>query len=381
MESSGADIPVTTTPPPLEPKRRLLEHSGSGGGASFTYVPAMTTVQLADHRQCMERYHTVAGNVYDELTGMGKGGGVSRSEICVAIPKSDPPTGPCYGDEGLPLTASKIKGRHGSWLLGLSHADHCHDDLQLPAVFTRISSSLQWIRATLPHMAAHPHQFTMTFDLMELGLPEGANITVHSGPYFDETNVVEDGLLDSKCQVPWGAKTTDGAMLIMLSMPDHEVSCDKECVDTMGFTAKFGLEECPECVHDCSLSVTWDKMGPEFEDKGKGFTGGLGKRMVKRADKEYGVWACVRDWDEEEQMKCGAQHNELACFWFEEKHRTFDFKGLNHETRLVTPAQYEHGMSVEDHMLRGRTLATSPDQAHFKTRRARLPRESEVNPI
>lgn len=51
-------------------------------------------------------------------------------------------------------------------------------------------------------------------------------------------------------------------------------------------------------------------------------------------------------------------------FWYEEKHRTFDFKGLNHETRLVTAAQYEHGMSVEDHTLRGRTLATSPDQAH-----------------
>ena len=39
--------------------------------------------------------------------------------------------------------------------------------------------------------------------------------------------------------------------------------------------------------------------------------------MVKRADKEYGVWACVRDWSPEEQIACGAQHNELACFWFE----------------------------------------------------------------
>jgi len=53
------------------------------------------------------------------------------------------------------------------------------------------------------------------------------------------------------------------------------------------------------------------------------------------------------------------------CLETQEKHRTFDFKGLNKETRLVTPAQYEHGVTVEDHMLRGRTLATSPDQAHF----------------
>ena len=78
----------------------------------------------------------------------------------------------------------------------------------------------------------------------------------------------------------------------------------------------------------------------------QGFTGGLGKRMVKRADKEYGVWACVRDWNEMEQIACGARHHELACFWYEEKHRTFDFKGLNHETRLVTAAQYEHGMYI-----------------------------------
>jgi len=330
-----------------------------------SYGPMMTTVQLADHRECMERYHTIGGNIYDELSGMGKGGGVSRSEICVAVPHSSPPTGPCYGDIGLPLTASKIKGRQGSWLLGLSHADHCGDDMPLPAVFTRVSSSLQWILATVPSLAAYPDQFTMTFDVHELGLPDGANITVHHGPYFSEDNIVEDGILDSKCMVPWGTQTSQGAMLIMLHMPTHQPSCDKECVDTMGFTAKFDLAPCDHCVSGCHMSVPWDKMGPEFEDKGKGFTGGLGKRMVKRADKEYGVWACVRDWSPEEQIACGAQHNELACFWFEEKHRTFDFKGLNKETRLVTPAQYEHGVTVEDHMLRGRTLATSPDQAHF----------------
>ena len=29
----------------------------------------------------------------------------------------------------------------------------------------------------------------------------GANITVHHGPYFSEDNIVEDGILDSKCMV------------------------------------------------------------------------------------------------------------------------------------------------------------------------------------
>ena len=73
-------------------------------------------------------------------------------------------------------------------------------------------------------------------------------------------------------QVPWGTQTSQGAMLIMLHMPTHQPSCDKECVDTMGFTAKFDLAPCDHCVSGCNMSVPWDKMGPEFEDKGKGFT-------------------------------------------------------------------------------------------------------------
>ena len=32
------------------------------------------------------------------------------------------------------------------------------------------------------------------------------------------------------------------------------------------------------------------------------FVRGLGKRMVKRFDKEFGVWVCVRDWNDEEQV-------------------------------------------------------------------------------
>jgi len=76
----------------------------------------------------------------------------------------------------------------------------------------------------------------MTLNFMEFGLPEGAYITVHSGPNFDKDSIVEDGRLDSKCMVPWGTMTTDGAMLIMLHFEEQNATarCDKECIDTMG---------------------------------------------------------------------------------------------------------------------------------------------------
>ena len=74
---------------------------------------------------------------------------------------------------------------------------------------------------------------------MEFGLPEGAYITVHSGPNFDKDSIVEDGRLNSKCMVPWGTMTADGAMLIMLHFEEQNATarCDKECIDTMGMFA------------------------------------------------------------------------------------------------------------------------------------------------
>jgi hypothetical protein len=112
------------------------------------------------------------------------------------------------------------------------------------------------------------------------------------------------------------------------------------------------------------MSVLWDKIGPNFEEQGKAYTGGLGRLMVKRREIEYGVWTCMRDWDDEEQLACGSCINELACFWFDEKSREFHFKGLNDQTRLVTPQQYGQGLELETRNLRGRTLSTSPEQAH-----------------
>jgi secreted trypsin-like serine protease len=363
------------------------------GGRSCADEVVDTLVQLVDHKNCQEEYHNQTGFDVDV---------VGTQEICVVLPvptssSASIAVGPCIGDLGLPLTA-RIQGSQDRVLLGLATNDDCGGGptSALPAVFTRVSSSLQWIRANVFEISMHPEQFTMQLNVTEMGLPEGARVSVFNsaskgvadfaswyktGPFGGLPScsdiVTENCEIDSNCRVPLQTLTKHGAMLLILEMPGSNlgglnlvsesgssVDCNKECVETMGFKASFGLVPCSGCTSNCSLSVSWDRMGPHFQAKGKGYTGGLGLRTVKRPNREYGVWSCVRDWNESEQAKCGARHKDLACFWFEEKTSKFHFKGLNDEARLVTPEQYSQGLEMEANDLRGRTLSTSPDQAH-----------------
>jgi len=183
-----------------------------------TNTSNITMVRLHNHTECMASYHAETGSVYDELHGHGTDGGVGISEICVVTdPKDATPQGPCFGDLGLPLTA-RVKGVDGSVLLGLAHSDDCGSGL--PAVFTRVSSSLQWIRATVPELSAHPQQYSMGLMIDELGLPDGATLKIFSGPNFDIENLAEGGELETKCSVPWKTETRMGAILVVLEMPE-----------------------------------------------------------------------------------------------------------------------------------------------------------------
>jgi hypothetical protein len=141
---------------------------------------------------------------------------------------------------------------------------------------------------------------------------------------------------------------------------------------TLRFKASFGTVPCPwnenatmpkhACaslwIQNCSMSLKWEEL-IKLERKGKAFTGGLGKAAVKNGVVEYGLWVCVRDWDEEEQLTCGARHNELACFWYEEKSQGFHFKGFNSEVRMVSPQRYAQGIAIEAKELLGRTFDQS----------------------
>ena len=197
-------------------------------------------------------------------------------------------------------------------------------------------------------------------------------------PYVDNQHPETYGVLDSKCQAPFGASSAAGAMLLMLvpvegaagdSGSRKGMSCDAECLKMAGFTARFNVQECigkaAECpaTTGCNTTMTWKEFNA-LQRRGRGYTGGLARNTIKRRNRDYGVWTCMRDWDEDEQLKCGAQMGELACFWFEERSRQFEFQGLNSETRNVSPEQVMQGHMLEDKHLRGRTLATAPDQDH-----------------
>ena len=384
----GRDLGITDC------KKMILSYPSWEYGASL--------VQLVNHNECAHAHRKILMDQH--MPGMAEPPSpVSENEICVkrkastAAAADMPATnaGPCYAEYGLPLIANVMD--RGLQLLGLSNDDHMCDE-NLPAVFTRVSSYLQWIRATVGHegFALHP-ALTLKLSISQIFVPNGFEVKVYTSVFedismlagFEPGKDIKDmdnlAVLDSKCQAskekPFIATSDGGAMLIMLvpsaqssdASSTIETDCDAECAKMIGFTAKFGLgdgecigkaNDCP-ATKDCTMSVTWKEFRHHFERKGKGFTGGLGKRSMKRrGGRVYSVWACLRDWSPEEQFKCGAQIGELACFWFEEKSGKFEFQGLNSKVRHVSPAQVKRGKDVEDKALRGRTLATSPDQAH-----------------
>ncbi len=78
--------------------------------------------------------------------------------------------------------------------------------------------------------------------------------------------------------------------------------------------------------------------------------------MVKNNTHEYGVWTCVRDWDAKEQLLCGVRPSELGCFWFEEHSRSWSYRGVNRDARLVETDKYRDGIRVEEALLQGNIL-------------------------
>jgi len=341
-------------------------------------------MRLFDFEECGDRFHMSSGA---EIVG--------PEELCATTHNFEVD---CQNAAtGSPLVVNTPTMPNVTMLIGVSSiVEACHGP-GLPAVFTRTSAVLQWVLSTSSDLGVHPAN-GLQLVVEQLGLPPQALLEVFKGSAMHMSKRLEPPL-DSKCQTP--ARFSDegeGSMLLVLSMPppNATVPCDDECIGLMGFKASYHTVGCAEnfmgftqeecelpdqgglmgCEYEAAvpgehpamckqppapMTVPWNRLGP-MEDEGKVFSGGLGKRAVKNVHEEFGVWTCIRDWNMEEQVACGARQGELCCYWFEEKSRTWVLQGVNEDVRLVRAAEEEGGKEVEGRNLRGRTLRTSPRQ-------------------
>lgn len=333
---------------------------------------------LVPQEECLARHHWYYGS-----DGM-----IGADTMCV-----EGGFGPCNSMVmGDPLFAITPKGV--PVLLGI-FGDTSMCNAGLPSVYVRVSTVLPWITSAM-NTSVHPAE-KLVVTVKSLAMPLMGKLQIFKGSR--ESSTMVKSTLDSTCQA--GAVVDDdgeGSMLIVYTPGNatRDVNCGSECYASMGFEiqvetlgcednferfgmvgnmsqymsqcsnttfggmndARGGITGCmyrppmngkpPMCMSPmCLMTQRWQELGP-MEVAGSAFAGGLGQRMVKNASHEYGVWTCLRDWDEEEQLMCGVRPHELGCFWFEEKTREWAYQGVNQETRLVENAKYGGGLDKEE---------------------------------
>jgi hypothetical protein len=237
-----------------------------------------------------------------------------------------------------------------------------------PMLYTRVSEMLQWILSA-KGLGVHPARM-LDLRITDLNLPEGTSVSIYNG--HSESSRAS-WRLDSNCDA--GESYIDegsGAMLLIVEGPAFQqitvsarlemMGCGDSSKAMMDLDKKSNAGEysstgvVPECMTGCemregecldpvcNLSLTWPNI-TAMGKVGKAFTGGLGQKAEKSHQGHYGVWACVRDWVEEEMVKCGVGPGQLACFRFDEKTRAFHFYG-----RLLGPQFlcWSFGFALED---------------------------------
>mmetsp|Transcript_52676 Transcript_52676/g.128701 ORF Transcript_52676/g.128701 Transcript_52676/m.128701 type:complete len:254 (+) Transcript_52676:972-1733(+) len=92
----------------------------------------------------------------------------------------------------------------------------------------------------------------------------------------------------------------------------------------------------------CKLEMDWRGVR-ERKLSSTAFSGGLGDLASQHPStawdprREYGVWACLRDWDPYAQLQCGAGAGAHVCFKYDEVSESFHSWGLNKDLRVVQP--------------------------------------------
>jgi len=353
------------------------------------------TVQAVDQAACSEHYHWYYGTT----------GAIGSDVVCV---QGDVDNCDASLTKGSALFAVTPAGRHV--LLGVKgDISVCNP---LPVTYTRASEVRQWVLSNVMGGSVHP-ALKLTAEVKQIQMPNHGTLKIYQGTTEDPMMMAAD--LDSKCQA--GHMSDDGGAggLLIVYQPGNgtrDTSCGPSCLDMQGFEIEIEAHGCEDnfasqrnfskgscedpmwhdmqthmggiagCMYRepmngmpamctspmCEMTERWQALGP-MEVAGTAFAGGLGHRMTKNQTHEYGVWTCVRDWNEEEQLRCAVRPNELGCYWFEEKTRVWSFRGVNGEARLVEKARYEQGLDAEEARLAQHVLLPGPRKAmlgHFE---------------
>eukprot|EP00286_Rhodomonas_abbreviata_P011896 CAMPEP_0181324916 /NCGR_PEP_ID=MMETSP1101-20121128/20632_1 /TAXON_ID=46948 /ORGANISM="Rhodomonas abbreviata, Strain Caron Lab Isolate" /LENGTH=1329 /DNA_ID=CAMNT_0023433159 /DNA_START=168 /DNA_END=4157 /DNA_ORIENTATION=- len=214
-------------------------------------------------------------------------------------------------------------------------------------MYTRVTAIRQWVLSTI---GRHPmKKLSLTFS--DLILPD-AGLEVRAG---SSHTVPCEGCEVEECDIEAGVWHDEGkgAMVLTVKMEQESMWSLEASLDIDG----CGLEkevrhpkpdEEPECKPCALEKIRWEDV-TEMARKGKSFTGGLGAKAVHTFHNAYGVWVCLRDWDVEEQLACGAKPSQIVCFRYNEKEekRSFDFYGMNDELLLVKEDQFDAAIMRE----------------------------------
>jgi len=216
-------------------------------------------------------------------------------------------------------------------------------------IHTRITAVRQWVLAVLGRRPTKT--LTLSFDAITLAGDSTMKVIggVHTGG--PRTPVLWEAC-DPKSATEKFTDAGLGGLVLEMHMPTevgakHSFSADLQSVgcgtacqraDTNPHIKCDSKSEC----RLCGLSLTWRQL-TQLGPQGKAYYGGLGLEK----DAPYSHWACVRDWDVEEQLACAARDGEYVCFKFNTKTQQFDYDNMNENLGVLSEAEMVTAKAAE----------------------------------
>jgi len=321
-------------------------------------------VAVADYGQC-SRAHELAA---DEPLPPSSEGRV----ICAARANCPP------GTLSVPMHGTPLFMRtdpeRGPILVGIAQSERVGETCgyEPPTIYTKVSSVQQWARSVTRDIGMHaPRGIRVDFDTIDL--PPGASVTVteahppeammpgavpgqvlgvDGGPFacqLEGTKAIGKGSVVVEVQIPPVNQSQEcvavgeGCVGAKVEADWEEVGCDAfkdrmcDVEGCMGYVhAEPGRTTCFDPV--CQLGLPpWGAEMRKLKEEHKLVMGGLGKLRSDRYPTAK-TYACVRDWDAQAEMMCGAREGEYVCFKHLEEDKVMKFMGGVGKEKVVTPA-------------------------------------------